>query len=182
VEERHAVSVKRAARVLLKIGLALASLVALFWWGCTEPLDMTLRQTFQRNRGNFQTLIRMSDEDSIMARIDFDWMVPKSPRLTQERWNAYRELFKKLHIDRGLIRTSSGNVYLLAYTEGMFNRGMSKGYIYCRSQPRDTQWDYEPCIERSDSGYGEHYDYSRIGDGWYIYSQEDLPIKQRSGQ
>jgi len=177
---------KRARRALSKVGLygflALSLVIALFWWGCTEPSDETLRRRFQRDRSDFQTLIAMSDEDSTMWRIDFGWARPESPGLTQRRWEAYRVLFKKLDIDRGIQRKKSGNVYLLAYSEGMFNRGMSKGYVYCRTKAQDADSDYEPCVEQKTSGWGEHYIYSRIGDGWYIYLHENLTMQAPRGQ
>ena len=71
-----------------------------FCVGCVgHPSDQTLEDRFRSNEARFEELLKMLNEDSDVARISNEFAFLNSgadPRLSKERLEKYRELFKVL--------------------------------------------------------------------------------------
>src|SRR5208282_1034492 len=89
--------------------MAVLLLVTLFC-GCTKlPLDAKLKEMFYGNRDDFHRLVQMSEQDSRVVRIDFDFTImntdsgpQRNVGLSEERWQEYRVLFRKLELKGGI--------------------------------------------------------------------------------
>ena len=78
------------------------------------PTDAELIAVFDGNQSDFETLLRMFEEDDDFLRIAPEFAVPKGQflpppapdeiRLTKERLKSYHALFAKLDLDHGLVR------------------------------------------------------------------------------
>ena len=112
----------------------------------TAPLDSKLEHTFSDHRNDFDTLVRMSDEDSKVIRIayDFTWVVgeKKSGEMadrpigfSRQRWEEYKTFFRKLNLEAGLSRAESGEIIMFpAYANSLDSGGIeAKGFMYSRS-------------------------------------------------
>jgi len=108
-----------------------------------HPSDDSLIANFQRHEGDFDKLVTMSNEDSKVIRIAYDftrlennwaWPRPDSELgFSKQRWDEYRALFDKLGLETGLSRESDSKrpiIFMYASSKGMVNRGSSKGYAY----------------------------------------------------
>src|SRR5438132_1459524 len=91
-------------------GFVVLLLLALL--GCGLISDARLKGTFDKNRDEFSTLLHMANEDRHVARIDFhstavdgDSSWPrKEIGFSDQRWDEYRSLFRKLGITSGIER------------------------------------------------------------------------------
>jgi hypothetical protein len=89
----------------------LAALLSLMLLGScsTLPLDAKLKGIFYGNRDDFNRLVQMSEQDPQLMRIDFDF-TDSGPRknvgLSEDRWQQYRVLFRKLGLTDGLGRST----------------------------------------------------------------------------
>ncbi len=176
--------VQRTIRLLFKAALLLAVggcfLFVLFWWGCTGPSDATLIRNFRHHQADLQTLVSMSDKDPRLIRIAFDftrlddnWAWPRAQSdwgFSPERWNEYRGLFSAAGIKDGLYRSALSNeIFLLAWSQGIVNRGEYRGYVYRGESKPDDRDAYPPCKEGKVSFDGDKYRYKRIAEHWYIW-------------
>ena len=165
----------------LVLGIALLALLLL--WSCSSPSDKSLAQRFNRHRSEFETLVRMLQEDADVIRIADDftrlkdnwgWPRPESQwGVSRNRWNEYRKLFRRVGLRAGLQKDAVGNVYFMAFTEGLALHGASKGFVYCGSvgNPDDV---FLPCSEHHESGLvertpGRGSSYRRLKENWYIF-------------
>ena len=157
-----------------------ASLLALL--GCELPSDTELLMRFELNRASFTDLVTMSNTDSTVIRIAFNftrissnWGWPRPDSLlgfSRQRWDQYRDLFRKLNLVDGLSRErlpdSTPVVYLTAGSFGLVNRGNSKGYAYSIEllSPVVPSLDVDRATLRGDQRHGVVY--REIGKGWYL--------------
>lgn len=102
--------------------------------------DAQLQDNLARNVDAFEMLRKMSEKDAHVIRIapDFTWLDGSSawPRkdlgFSEERWNEYRSLFKKLSLAEGVVRTQDfpETVFLVARARGLCTGGSSQGYAF----------------------------------------------------
>jgi len=171
--------------------LAVAGAMILTWgaaWALgrawAAPSDEAMARQFKKHRGDLETLVSMTREDSNVSRVadTFIWRKDSAawPRpesewgITEERWNEYRGLFRKVGLVAGLNKDSQGNIYFISHTEGSVVSGASKGFVYCEKTgvPESA---YLPCSGSQDSGKYENAknkgsEYHRLTEHWYIYS------------
>ncbi len=113
----------------------------------TIPTDEELRKIFEKNRPKFDELVTMSDRDSKLLRIDYDftWIrgesrlgqsgTDSSIGFTQERWDRYKALFTELDIRDGLTRSEQGTYIELAFvSKGLAVGGIQKGLAFSRDK------------------------------------------------
>lgn len=182
---------RKALRV---IGITTTSLIAvitsgilLLMWSCTPPTLQTLQRRFPKQRKDLETILAMSNQDSQLLRIDPGWLATSSAQymkydkasgITEERWNEYRRLFSRNDITQGIQRVpNSDDAFILVESEGLLNRGISNGYLYCGARPVHR---YVPCTLSSQSGShpfegpgsgDEGYSFIKLAGGWYAFSE-----------
>jgi hypothetical protein len=165
----------------VRVGLPSVLFFACTWCGCIGPSDSALRRKFREERKDFDKLVTMSNEDARLVRIapdftrlDNDWSWPRPQSkwgLTPQRWDEYRRLFEKTGLSRGLSRSQYGKqVFLIAYSWGMTERGVSLGYAYCGESIGGPD-SLPPCEGHKDSFDGDKYRYQKIADSWYILEE-----------
>jgi hypothetical protein len=124
----------------------------------------------------------MSNEDARLIRIapdftrlDTDWSWPRPQSkwgLTQQRWDEYRRLFKTTGLSGGLARSQYGKqVFFIAFSWGMMERGASLGYAYCGESIGSIPEALPPCEDHKDSLEGNTYRYEKIAANWYIFEE-----------
>jgi hypothetical protein len=145
-----------------------------------HPADAKLLQRFQKNEAAFNKLVQMSNQDSNVIRIAYDftrletnWAWPRPESLLgfpRERWDQYRKFFNKLNLPSGLDRANerpSPLILLHASSKGMTFRGSSKGFAYCEhplSPLRDS-------LDQHDSQNPQKHGivFRKIKDHWYLF-------------
>jgi hypothetical protein len=118
----------------------LASLLLLICTGCNLESDAKLNAIFNGNRDDFKKLVVMSEQDRHFQRIDFnlttlDTGTPWSPNaqgFSEQRWEEYRMLFRKLGLTAGIGRQNSLPPVLFFYAkcDGTAITHVCKGYAY----------------------------------------------------
>jgi hypothetical protein len=171
-----------AARIFgaLLVGLVLLALAVM--WSCAAPSDASLSKRFRSHRAEFDTLSRMSQQDSEVLRIDDDFIGLKNnwawPRpeakcwIAADRWNEYRRLFRSAGVSSGVSKDESGNVYFVVHTYGLVVGGSTKGLVHCLNTG-DALKVFLPCAEQRDRGQDgvktEGSSYRRLEADWYIF-------------
>jgi len=184
----------RLGRFARLFTLVVVGVIAVGWgsaraleWAWSAPSDQTLTKQFNKHRGELETLVSMTQQDSAVSRIAYDfiwrqdsvaWPRPQSEwGITEDRWNEYRSLFRKIGLGAGLNKDGQDDIYFISHTEGTVVSGSSKGFVYCRKTvPAESR--YLPCNEQRDSGKSEDEkgngsEYRRLAEHWYIYSDWD---------
>ena len=144
--------------------------------------DDWLIKNFQKNEADFDLLAQMAQQDSKMVRIanDFTWTKdsvafprPESELgITNERWEDYKKLFKKLRLSNGIINYQPDTILLLATTKGLVTGGSMKGYAYLKEKP-------EMLVDSLDNYIFPKTDkhsaiaYKQINNNWYIFYEVD---------
>lgn len=119
---------------------------AFVWDELTEMVsDVELVRKFEDNRSDFDRLVKMSDEDGRVIRIAYDFTWVHGERISgemggdrpigfsEQRWDEYKQLFRKLKLKKGLSRSETGSlIFLLADTKGLVTGGLQKGYMFSR--------------------------------------------------
>jgi hypothetical protein len=81
----------------------------------------------------------MSNDDRNVTRIsyDFTWVTGSGLStdtgqlgFSEERWQEYKLLFRKLNLESGINRGDDQSVWLVAFSGGLGTSGLSKGYLY----------------------------------------------------
>lgn len=108
--------------------------------GCDLEPDAKLMEVFDKNISDFRRLAIMSEQDRHVVRIDFNFTALDTdsswPRkdlgFSEQRWEEYRTLFRKLGITSGLERQNDGTSILFFYArcEGSAVSRDCKGYAY----------------------------------------------------
>jgi hypothetical protein len=165
--------------------------ISLLWWGCKphQPSDASLERRFDRERPEFERLVRMMEEDWNMSRIapDFTWRQDNVawPRpesewgISNERWNDYKRLFSQTGLDDGITRPEKSSDTLLdVWSWGLVVGGRSVSYVHC-GPPRDgSAHTVPPCLQDKDSGRveespGDAYRFKKIAPDWYIFEESN---------
>jgi hypothetical protein len=101
--------------------------------------DAKLRGVFLRNRDDFNRLVLMSQQDRRVTRIDFDYTLmdtdagpQRNVGLSEDRWQEYRVLFRKLGITGGIERPRAFPEAVLFYAgcDGSAIDADCKGFAY----------------------------------------------------
>jgi len=151
--------------------LAVAAVCAISTICCAplHPSDQSLEQNLRNHRAEFETLVRMLDEDAEVVRIVDNRVYFRegyNRQFPQERLKEYHHLFKKLGIAAGIHRNGD-TVRLIASNKGLFVPSSEKSYVYIRRTP-------SPLVESLDrvinSDQGDQTPvYKKVFDNWYIY-------------
>lgn len=146
--------------LMFVIGLTVAFTNFFGYYDPGFPTDAEMESIYFENQDDFEKLRQMSNRDSNVTRIDYlpQQYVPRE--LSYERWTEYRNIFKKLHLDKGLSIGNSNHLYLNVYLD----RGQ-KGYVYSEDK-------LEPIVESLDDNsilLKQPVIYKKLGDKWYIY-------------
>ena len=167
---------------IVLIGVALSLLM----WSCEPPSVSTLADQFPTARTDLELLLAMAQQDSNLVRIDPAWLMTRdfsqftaaTPEtgISPERWERYRQLFKRNHITQGIRRNpETGDAFVIVQSTGLLNRGSSDGYLHCGPGPEHA---YLPCAASQASGAHSHgaagdeaYSFIRLAGGWYAYSE-----------
>jgi len=165
---------------LVALLLALSGISCSFVQGqLTElPKDATLVARFADQRGDFDKLLRMSNEDSKLLRIaaDFTWVAGEKKTgeigkdrplgFSPERWEEYKAVFSKLGLRGGLVRSEDGTmIMLIAHAQGIVPAGLEKGYVFttvplnCDAESLDI-----PGALRE-----RKFACKELGGNWYLY-------------
>ena len=183
----------------------LVSAFLLLLASCEPPSLTTLAGRFPAERHDLETIVQMSDADADFSVIDPGWLnssagqviaaepkgVSTSPvpvdsanagpdenpksRMSVERWNEYRRIFKRNHITQGIRRSQpNGDAFIIVKSVGLLDNGYSNGYLYCGSGPEHS---YKPCSSKEKNGSqlstanGQAYSFIKLTDRWYAYSE-----------
>lgn len=159
--------------------------VALLSCGVFErmPSDKGLIDKFLRNRSDFVNLIEMCAQDphvvvitSSYTRLDTDASWPRSNiGFSEQRWNEYRRLFRKLGIEAGISRHPDypDAIFVNVYgAGGAVGGGSFKGYVYSQSRlhPTADTLDKMPSKQYENDGHAIVVKY--LEKDWYLYREE----------
>ena len=173
--------VHRISSSALELDLVIALLI--LTCGCGMPSDSHLREKFAHERSGFVELVRMSNQDEHVAVIsrDFTYLDTDAswPRenigFSEERWNEYRRMFRKLGIDGGLARREDypSTVFINVYGSGGVLASSAKGLVYSDRllSPLVSSLDAFP-RELYEKQKGHAIIFERLEDNWYMYREE----------
>jgi hypothetical protein len=176
--------VRRVVRILLRaiacVILLVVLLVALLFWYVTPPSDAALERRFYAHKAELEQIVRMMEQDTQMGGIAEDFTVnddeeehPMRERgISDQRWNEYREIFRRAGVPMGTVR-QDGDIEILAWAAGLAIAGTSLSYLHCGKSSAAIASIYPACRERRESGKIQENDvlirYKRIEGDWYIY-------------
>ena len=143
------------------------------------PNDAELSQRLVDHRKDFEQLVAMAKADNELVRIapDFTWTTSSFawPRpdselgFTPQRWDEYRQLFRALGVEGGIVRPLDDGevVYLLVEGKGLIIGGSVKGYAY-------SETPLEPRCDSLDNPEAVHTEtcFKPLGGKWYLYLQQ----------
>lgn len=132
---------------------------------CGLPSEQSLVDQFEVVRPTLDTLRGMSDEDSTIVRIAQSFVDPPGPRaFTPERWNRYRQLFRRLDSEAGLTRGRNGVVSITVGTAGLAVSGTSNGYVYFPVPPSPDK----VLLSLEGTRAGATF-FRKLDGGWYLF-------------
>lgn len=148
------------------------------------PTDEALRARFLAHRFDFERLVAMTNEDSHLTRIapDFTWLDDnvawprKNIGISAQRWNDYRQLFRRVGASEGIMKYTNPSLILFPITSlGSVPGGVEKGLAY-------SQASLSPVLKSLDERPPEEYwngpdrthvlVYKPIESHWYIYYRQ----------
>lgn len=139
-----------------------------------HPSDQELEANFFKNEADFDALVRMAQADPKVVRLapDFNWLDHTAawPRpesewgLSNERWDEYRKLFRKLGLPTGISNLQPDGVMLFASSRGLVTGGSTKGYAYFLEDPPHIV----DSLERA-SFKDSRIAYKRLRGHWYLF-------------
>jgi hypothetical protein len=160
--------------------------LSLLTWISEPPSVTTLADRFPAAQTDLELILTMAEHDSNLVRIAPTWLGTKDFRnfsagtpgasISLERWERYRQLFKRNHIADGITRDpSTGDTFIIVQAVGILNRGNANGYLHCGSGRGHA---YIPCSSAQARGSHPHvtagdeaYSFIRLAAGWYAYSE-----------
>jgi hypothetical protein len=140
----------------------------------SHPSDRALLAEFRAERADLERLVALARDDGQLDRISYEWFRtgtgsvrrrPSPGLLDAARWNEYRRLFHRLHLEEGVANGRDG-IYLERSVSGLAISGSSKGFALLRARPDDEcpSLDHIPREDRSRDSCYRHLD----GD-WYLF-------------
>jgi len=167
--------VLKASLLLMVLWGGLEIAVALTGFGvATLPSDAALAKNFQRNKAKFSRLADMAGEDADVESILFDSFrfTEKSqaestspPKLTPERWDEYRQLFRAVRA-KGLTRAPGLEIdfFLPVAEERELSRIVIKGYAHSAKEPSPLVDSLDKISPRQQVPF-----YKKLENNWYLY-------------
>ena len=148
------------------------------------PTDAELSQRLIDHRKEFEQLVAMAKADKEVIRIapdftftttSFAWPRPDSELgFTSERWDEYRNLFRALGIEDGILRPWDHRdaVFLIVQVKGLVTGGSAKGYAYSDTglEPRCDSLDNREVRKARDE---PEICFKPLGGKWYFYLEQD---------
>ena len=165
---------------------AFALLLGVSWWAFAKehPSDAQLKQEFIRHRGDFEKLVRMSNEDrhvigiaSDFTMLDTDGSWPRENiGFSQERWNAYRALFQRLGISGGISThadypSCDSCVLFLISGIGIVPSGSGKGIVHS-SKPLSPIRNSLDQFRIKESNQ-DVFTFEPIAPNWYLFLEDN---------
>ena len=145
----------------------------------SHPSDQAFEDQFLTHSADFNLLRTMSNEDSKVIRVAYDftrlrdnwaWPRPESELgFSQERWEVYRELFRKTGADYGFQRGEDDSVLFDIYCRGSALGSDCKGIGYLPEEPPVQSLRESLDDDPGKLGYDHGLVYKRLKDHWYIY-------------
>ena len=147
------------------------------------PSDFELRDRFFQKQSDFVRLVQMSNQDqhvtvidSHATYLDSDVSWPrKDIGFSEERWNEYRRMFRKLGVDGGLSRRMDYPfaVFLNAYASGGVLGSSGKGYVYSEKSlsPLVNSLDVMP-RDLYNKNRGHAIVFEALTNNWYMFREE----------
>ena len=170
--------------VTATLGLTALGVLALAATRLPLPLDEVLRTRFFAHRAEFERLVVMANEDSHLTRIapDFTWLDDdvawprKNVGISEQRWNEYKQLFRKSGASEGFIKGASpAQIIFPIKSEGLVPSGFEKGLVYSKAplSPILKSLDGKPPREFWNGPDRSHVlVYKPIENHWYIYYRQ----------
>lgn len=174
----------RTKIIFATLGLSALSLIVLAATRKQLPSDEVLRMRFLAHRVDFERLAVMANEDSHLTRIapDFTWLDDdvswprKNVGISEQRWDDYRQIFRRVGASEGMIKYTNPNLILFPITTiGSVPSGVEKGLAY-------SQTSLGPVLKSLDERPSEVFwngpdrshvlVYKPIEDHWYIYYRQ----------
>jgi hypothetical protein len=171
-------------------------LLTIFFWEQEPPSIATLAKHFAERQSTLEEIIAMSDQDKYFFRIDptfldYDYTQGKmdgkavvgedAAKMPPARLQTYRTLFEKAKLDQGFQRQLDGDIYFMAGSVGLLDRGHTTGYLYCREagSVASQSSGYEPCKSAtidhgsqafSDNPRREAYSFQKVAEHWFVFA------------
>lgn len=181
--------IRRITRILLiAIGCVLLFVLLLtgfMFWFSTPPSDASLERRFYKHRADLQQIVKMAEQDAQMERIatdftrnaDWDTEPLKQRGISDQRWNLYREIFRRADVPTGTWKDKNSNDILIGvWAFGLAIAAKTVGYVHCGKPSAGIVNLYRPCLERKESGKINEKDdfirYKQIEPDWYIYEYD----------
>ena len=170
--------------VVIGFGLSIFAALAFGTVSKKFPTDQTLRASLLTHRVDFERIVAMAKEDNRLSRIadDFTWLNDdvawprKDVGISNERWNDYRQEFRKVGASVGIIKRDKPTRIIIPITStGLVPSGSEKGLVYSQAPltPVLNSLDRRPSQELGDGPDHSHVlAYKPIDDHWYIYYEE----------
>jgi len=148
------------------------------------PSDEMLRMRFLAHRVDFDRLIVMTNEDSHLTRIapDFTWLDDdvawprRNVGISAQRWDDYRQLFRRVGASEGVIRYTNPELTLVPISSiGSVPSGVEKGLAYSQTSlsPVLKSLDERPPEKLWHGPDRSHVlAYRPIEDHWYVYYRQ----------
>ena len=166
-------------------GMASSALISLSGCGWPHNSDADFIAWFQQNEDAFIRLQHMALEETAVEQITEHFCrdiagdthkYPTAPYgFSQERWNAYRELFRKLSFDAGIHIQGSDSqwiphsIMMTASTAGLSISGSEKGYLWSRTVPKPLVERLDPPLPTDGGNSWKFLGFKRFKPEWYLY-------------
>jgi hypothetical protein len=143
----------------------------------SQPSDAVLEANFKRHESDLELLVDMTQADNKVVRIssDFTWLDNNAawPRpeselgFSQERWDKYRGLFKKIGLEGGITREEHGEViYFILSSKGLVTHGTEKGYAFSQKELSPTA---DSLDDFARMPKGQSVVFKKLKDHWYLF-------------
>jgi hypothetical protein len=170
--------------VAVGLGWSVVAILALAAASRPFPSDEALRARLLAHRVDFERLVAMANEDNRLSRIapDFTWLNDdvawprKDVGISEERWNDYRQLFRRVGAPEGILKgVNPTRIIFPIVSRGLVPTGFAKGLVYSQAPltPVLKSLDKRPPDELWDGPDRSHVlAYKPIDDHWYIYYEQ----------
>jgi hypothetical protein len=174
-----------ASKVILTLAVLGVLAVIAYAGGLFHPMpsELELRSRFFQNQSDFVKLVQMSNQDprvtlirSNFTYLDTDASWPrKDIGLSEDRWNEYRQLFRRLNIDGGVTRRMDpvSSVSITVYASGGVLGSAGKGYAYSEQplMPIVQSVDVMPtALYNKNKGHAVVFE--PLAPNWYMFRED----------
>lgn len=146
--------------------------VSIIYLSNSSQDEASLLKLFTENKEILCKIIYMQKEDYQVIRISpsftrlyNDWSWPRDDiGITTERWNEYKKLFSKSHIDDG-IQKDGDYIWFFVSSSGLSISGSTKGFMYNEKQQIETVNNFNKCIFTKKN----RVCFINIEENWYLF-------------